>query len=151
MASKVIVLIRSSLPIQGIKKFQSLLENHNIVKFFHLFCSAILIMLVFVFEIVEAVPTIKSSHWNMQQQNTNTFLALLSTGKKNSSSKLSTDFLLFCIVSHVKSYSSTDKNIELSWLILSLSHTPLKYRASWHLNKTEVLKKSKICNQKYLL
>lgn len=62
MAYKLIDLIRSSLPIQGIGKFHSLLENYNIVKFFHFFCSAILIMLVFVLEIVEAAPTIKSSH-----------------------------------------------------------------------------------------
>lgn len=142
MAYKVIVLIRSSLPIQGIRKFQSLLENYNIVNFFHLFCSAILIMLVFVFEMVEAAPNIKSSDWNMQQQNTNTFLALLFKGKKNSFSKLSTDFLLFCIVSHAHSYSSTDNDIKLPWLILSVSYSSeiqsiLTPKQNWRSKKKE--------------
>lgn len=59
MADKVFVLF-NHLPTEGIKKFQRLLENYNIVVLLS-FCSAIL-LLVFVFEMVEATLTIISSH-----------------------------------------------------------------------------------------
>lgn len=76
MADKVIVLIKSSIPTEGTKKLQRLLfRKLQCSQILPSFCSAVLIILVFIFKMAETAPVILFSQWNMQlQKNTNPFL-----------------------------------------------------------------------------